>query len=117
MALTVFCQPVYKAYQAGYASKAFVFNLVATLLTFIPPILIAYRSQGEEKGTICLCLALNWCVDRILAKDFDLQRAANRSLQARIARFVGVQGKCLRLGNESGVQRGFRLQFREDAHD
>ncbi len=43
---TVFSQPVLKLYQVSLCSKATVFYIAATILTFVPPLLIAFRSQG-----------------------------------------------------------------------
>lgn len=45
---TVFSHSVSQFYKTNVFSKASVFYLLATLLTFIPPLLIAYRSQGKS---------------------------------------------------------------------
>ena len=37
-------------YKATVFSKATVFYILATLLTFVPPLLIAFRSQGVAWG-------------------------------------------------------------------
>ncbi|KAF6079721.1 transmembrane protein 231 [Phyllostomus discolor] len=55
-----FSQPVERSYRAGLCSKAAVFLLLATALTYIPPLLVAFRSHGfwlkrssyEEQPTV-----------------------------------------------------------------
>lgn len=44
----VFSHPVLIRYKAGVCSRASVFVLVVYLLTYIPPLLITYRSQGKD---------------------------------------------------------------------
>ena len=36
------------SYRAPYCSKVSIFYAVTTILTFVPPLLIAYRSQGTQ---------------------------------------------------------------------
>ncbi|XP_053522666.1 transmembrane protein 231 isoform X1 [Artibeus jamaicensis] len=56
----LFSQPVERGYRAGLCSKAAVFLLLATALTYIPPLLVAFRSHGfwlkrssyEEQPTV-----------------------------------------------------------------
>jgi len=48
MALTLFSQPLRRVYRAPVASKAAIFSFLSALLTFLPPLMIAYRSQGKE---------------------------------------------------------------------
>lgn len=43
----LFSQPVERGYRAGLCSKAALFLLLATALTYIPPLLVAFRSHGE----------------------------------------------------------------------
>lgn len=43
----LFSHPVERAYRAGLCSKAAVFLLLTTALTYIPPLLVAFRSHGE----------------------------------------------------------------------
>ena len=43
---TAFTYPLKTHYHANLCSKVTVFYLIVTILTFIPPLLIAYRSQG-----------------------------------------------------------------------
>lgn len=43
----LFSQPVERGYRAGLCSKAALFLLLATALTFLPPLLVAFRSHGE----------------------------------------------------------------------
>ena len=38
--------PIVRVYSSSLISRATVFHIIITLLTFIPPLLIAYRSQG-----------------------------------------------------------------------
>lgn len=44
--LTIFSHSVQTEYKASLCSKVAVFYLATTVLTFVPPLLIAYRSQG-----------------------------------------------------------------------
>ncbi len=44
---TVFTHATFTRYRAPFFSKATVFYALATALTFIPPLLITYRSQGQ----------------------------------------------------------------------
>lgn len=44
---TFFSHPSEISYKASFCSKIGVFYWVTTILTFIPPLLIAYRSQGK----------------------------------------------------------------------
>ena len=46
MMYTVFAHAVFCHYRAPLLSKATAFYALATALTFIPPLLITYRSQG-----------------------------------------------------------------------
>ncbi|XP_070254370.1 transmembrane protein 231 isoform X2 [Myotis yumanensis] len=56
----LFSQPVERGYRAGLCSKAALFLLLATALTYIPPLLVAFRSHGfwlkrssyEEQPTV-----------------------------------------------------------------
>lgn len=43
----LFSHPVERAYRAGLCSKAALFLLLTTALTYIPPLLVAFRSHGE----------------------------------------------------------------------
>ena len=43
---TFFSHPTEISYKASFCSKIGVFYLITTILTFIPPLLITYRSQG-----------------------------------------------------------------------
>ena len=43
---TVFSHPLTISYKASLCSKITVFYFVTTILTILPPLLIAYRSQG-----------------------------------------------------------------------
>lgn len=43
----VFAHPAERGYRAGLCSKAVLFLLLATALTYIPPLLVAFRSHGE----------------------------------------------------------------------
>ena len=42
----IYSHPVYQRYKASVCTKATFYILASLLLTFIPPLLIAYRSQG-----------------------------------------------------------------------
>lgn len=42
----LFSHPVERAYRAGLCSKAALFLLLTTALTYIPPLLVAFRSHG-----------------------------------------------------------------------
>ncbi|GAB1293679.1 Transmembrane protein 231 [Apodemus speciosus] len=42
----LFSHPVERAYRAGLCSKAALFVLLTTALTYIPPLLVAFRSHG-----------------------------------------------------------------------
>lgn len=44
----VYSHPLLIRYKASVCSRASVFVLVVYLLTYIPPLLITYRSQGKE---------------------------------------------------------------------
>lgn len=44
----VYSHPVLVRYKASVCSRASVFVLVVYVLTYIPPLLITYRSQGKE---------------------------------------------------------------------
>ncbi|XP_055407441.1 transmembrane protein 231 isoform X2 [Bubalus kerabau] len=56
----LFAHPVERGYRAGLCSKAALFLLLATALTYIPPLLVAFRSHGfwlkrssyEEQPTV-----------------------------------------------------------------
>ncbi|KAL4685512.1 hypothetical protein H8959_001109 [Pygathrix nigripes] len=56
----LFSHPVERSYRAGLCSKAALFLLVAAALTYIPPLLVAFRSHGfwlkrssyEEQPTV-----------------------------------------------------------------
>lgn len=43
----LFSHPVERGYRAGLCSKAALFLLLAAALTYIPPLLVAFRSHGE----------------------------------------------------------------------
>lgn len=43
----LFSHPVERSYRAGLCSKAALFLLLAAALTYIPPLLVAFRSHGE----------------------------------------------------------------------
>lgn len=43
----LFSHPAERGYRAGLCSKAALFLLLAAVLTYIPPLLVAYRSHGE----------------------------------------------------------------------
>lgn len=43
----LFSHPVERGYRAGLCSKAALFLLLAAVLTYIPPLLVAFRSHGE----------------------------------------------------------------------
>lgn len=45
----VFSHSIRRKYKTGACSKATIFYIIASLLTFIPPLLITYRSQGFWK--------------------------------------------------------------------
>ena len=47
----IYSRPACWNYKASLCTKAFFFILITLLLTFIPPLLIAYRSQGFWKVT------------------------------------------------------------------
>lgn len=49
----LFSQPVERGYRAGLCSKAALFLLLATALTYIPPLLVAFRSHGEPVPGRC----------------------------------------------------------------
>ncbi|CAK6436796.1 unnamed protein product [Pipistrellus nathusii] len=56
----LFSQPVERGYRAGLCSKAALFLLLAAALTYVPPLLVAFRSHGfwlkrssyEEQPTV-----------------------------------------------------------------
>uniref|UniRef100_A0A2K5YFU3 Transmembrane protein 231 n=1 Tax=Mandrillus leucophaeus TaxID=9568 RepID=A0A2K5YFU3_MANLE len=56
----LFSHPVERSYRAGLCSKAALFLLLAAALTYIPPLLVAFRSHGfwlkrssyEEQATV-----------------------------------------------------------------
>uniref|UniRef100_A0A8C9DE43 Transmembrane protein 231 n=1 Tax=Prolemur simus TaxID=1328070 RepID=A0A8C9DE43_PROSS len=56
----LFSHPVERGYRAGLCSKAALFLLLAAALTYIPPLLVAFRSHGfwlkrssyEEQPTV-----------------------------------------------------------------
>lgn len=48
---TIFSYPIKTKYKNSFCSKATFFYLVTSVLTFIPPLLIAYRSQGFWQKT------------------------------------------------------------------
>lgn len=56
----LFAHPVERGYRAGLCSKAALFLLLAAALTYIPPLLVAFRSHGfwlkrssyEEQPTV-----------------------------------------------------------------
>lgn len=43
----LFSHPVERGYRAGLCSKAALFLLLTAALTYIPPLLVAFRSHGE----------------------------------------------------------------------
>jgi hypothetical protein len=43
----LYSHPAERGYRAGLCSKAALFLLVAAVLTYIPPLLVAFRSHGE----------------------------------------------------------------------
>lgn len=47
----LFSHPIERGYRAGLCSKAAVFLLLAAALTYIPPLLVAFRSHGEPAPT------------------------------------------------------------------
>ena len=49
---TVFTHSLQCFYKATVFSKATVFYVLATLLTFVPPLLIAFRSQGAAQRSL-----------------------------------------------------------------
>ena len=49
--LEIYSHPVVTRYKSSVCSKATLYALVALVLTFIPPLLIAFRSRGFWKTT------------------------------------------------------------------
>lgn len=49
----LFSHPVERGYRAGLCSKAALFLLLAAALTYIPPLLVAFRSHGEPARRRC----------------------------------------------------------------
>lgn len=49
----LFSHPAERGYRAGLCSKAALFLLLATALTYIPPLLVAFRSHGEPAPRRC----------------------------------------------------------------
>lgn len=49
----LFSHPAERGYRAGLCSKAALFLLLATALTYIPPLLVAFRSHGEPLPGRC----------------------------------------------------------------
>lgn len=49
----LFSHPVERGYRAGLCSKAALFLLLAAVLTYIPPLLVAFRSHGEAARGRC----------------------------------------------------------------
>ena len=47
MGVIVYTNPVNLKYKTVLCSKATAFYLICTLLTIIPPLLVAYRSEGN----------------------------------------------------------------------
>lgn len=43
----LFSHPVERGYRAGLCSKAALFLMLSAALTYIPPLLVAFRSHGE----------------------------------------------------------------------
>lgn len=43
----LYSHPAERGYRAGLCSKAALFLLLAAALTYIPPLLVAFRSHGE----------------------------------------------------------------------
>lgn len=43
---------LYTRYRAGLCSAAALALLLITALTYVPPLLVAYRSHGERHGTL-----------------------------------------------------------------
>ena len=52
MGVIVYTNPVNLKYKTVLCSKATAFHLLCSLLTIIPPLLVAYRSEGEFIDTI-----------------------------------------------------------------
>lgn len=42
---------LYTRYRAGFCSAAALALLLITALTYVPPLLVAYRSHGERRWT------------------------------------------------------------------
>ena len=95
----LFAHPVERGYRAGLCSKAALFLLLATALTYIPPLLVAFRSHGESapRPGRCAPRSATWlprrlpdpglCAPhsrylRVLVETEQLRGAANRALPA-----------------------------------
>ena len=95
----LFAHPVERGYRAGLCSKAALFLLLATALTYIPPLLVAFRSHGESapRPGRCALRSATWlprrlpdpglcaphsCYLRVLVETEQLRGAANRALPA-----------------------------------
>ena len=52
MGVIVYTNPVNLKYKTVLCSKATAFYLLCSLLTIIPPLLVAYRSEGKFIDTI-----------------------------------------------------------------
>ena len=52
MGIIVFTNPVNLKYKTVICSKATAFYILCCLLTIIPPLLVAYRSEGNQLNSI-----------------------------------------------------------------
>ena len=52
MGVIVFTNPVNLKYKTVICSKATAFYILCCLLTIIPPLLVAYRSEGNQLNSI-----------------------------------------------------------------
>ena len=58
MGVIVYTNPVNLKYKTVLCSKATAFYLICSLLTIIPPLLVAYRSEGKFIDTSSSCEAI-----------------------------------------------------------
>ena len=90
---TFFSHPSEISYKASFCSKIGVFYWVTTILTFIPPLLIAYRSQGKPhfSGRFQIPKKISSSFFRFLAKNWFVWGAARYSFRAWPHCLIGNQ--------------------------
>ena len=117
MGVIVYTNPVNLKYKTVFCSKATAFYLLCCLLTIIPPLLVAYRSEGklnkifefviyqEAKMRVLKGDMFHFYISRILEENWCISRTTWCSLRVRVSITIRNRFWESRLEHISWLQR------------